>query len=459
LNLFSISLRNVRTRALSTVLTTLSVALGSALLCSIWLMIDAAERHFRDGQLGYNAIVGPKQGSALELVLNTAFNRGISPGLVPLSVYEELHDEKLIYNGRALKMRSVVPQARGDNYKGFPIVGTTDEMFSKWRRGSAGELVFAAGKPWVFGHADLIAFARKLAEAKAHDHDHDHGKEGDPPHDHDHEHVEVPTQQRAAVLGSTVARRLQLAVGSKITPTHGLSDEEGAHVHEESVSAVVGVLAETGTAVDEAIYIPLSAFLAIQEHDALKGESKESGSVGLSAIVVNPADRLGPGYLRDAFQTRLDAQVAFTNTEVTRLLELVGNAADVLRVVSYFVLFVAGLGILVALYNTMNERRREIAIMRSLGARRLQIEFILVQEAVFVSILGALVGIAICHAGLLVAQDVIEQVAKVRVEPTHFLWKELWLIVGAAVLGAISGLVPAWKGARTQVAENLGPIS
>lgn len=457
MNLFSISLRNLRTRALSTVLTGLSVALGSALLCTIWLMIDAAEHHFRDGQLGYPAIVGPKQGSALEIVLNTAFNRGASPGLVPLSVYEELHDEKLVYNGRALKMRSVVPQARGDNYRGFPIVGTTDELFTKWKRGAAGELTFAAGKPWVFGHADLLAFAKQLAAAKEHDHDHDHGAEAD--HDHDHDHVEVPEPQRAAVVGATVARRLDLAVGAKITPTHGLSDEAGAHVHEESVSTVVGVLAETGTAIDESIYIPLSTFLAISDHVGLKADQKDAGSVGLSAIVVAPADRLGPGYLRDAFQTRLDAQVAFTNAEVTRLLELVGNAADILRVVSYFVLFVAALGILVALYNTMNERRREIAIMRSLGARRFQIERILVQEAVFVAVVGAVAGIVLCHLGLVVFREPIERIAQIRIEPTHFLANEAWLIVGAAVLGAISGLVPAWKGARTQVAENLGPIS
>ncbi len=462
MNLLSISWRNLRVRVLSTTLTTLSVALGAMLLCAIWLMIEAAERHFRGGQLGFPAVVGPKQGSALEVVLNTVFNRGVSPGLVPFRVYQELHDEKLDYRGGKLRMRYVIPQARGDNYKGYPIIGTTDEMFLKFRRASEGPLGFARGGPFVFSHEDLLAFVPKLiahlAEAGQHTHEH---KEGDPAHEHDAEgHMVVPPALRQAVLGAAVARRLGLDLGAKIVATHGLADDAGAHVHEESTCEVVGILAATRTAIDEAIFIPLATFLAISDHQQLKeGQAADAGSLGLSAIIVNPADRLGPNYLRDAFQLRPEAQVAFTNFEVSNLLQLVGDAAQVLRVLSYFVLAVAGLAILVALYNTMNERRREIAIMRSLGARRGQILRILLQESTLVSLVGAVLGIAACHLAAWVFAGPVERLARVPVDPLQFSLAEFWLILGTGLLGGFAGILPAIKGSMVQVADNLGPTS
>jgi putative ABC transport system permease protein len=470
-NLVSISLRNLKIRALSSTLTVVSIVLGTALLCGIWLLIDAADRHFRGGQLGYTAIVGPKQGSALELVLNTVFNRGVSPGLVPFSVYEQLHEEKLQYRDRKLPMRYVIPQARGDNYKGFPIIGTTDEMFSKFKRGEHGTLEFAQGQPFAFGHVDLLAFLPKLVEHLKEKHE--HGKEGEKEHDHEHGHPEgahehgphgemvVPKELRKAVIGARVARELGLSLGSPIVATHGLSDEAGAHVHEESKCEVVGILAATGSAIDEALYVPLATFLAISEHQDLKeGQSADASGIGLSAIIVEPAARgIGASYLRDAFQMRPDAQAAFTGGEVTRLLEIVGNVGDALRVVADLVLLVAALSILVALYNTMNERRREIAIMRSLGARRGQILRIILFEGVLISCVGACLGVLACHLAAWAGGATVERMARFRVEWAVFSIAELWLILGVTALGGFAGVLPAWKGSRTQVAENLGPTS
>jgi len=459
-NLFAVSVRNLRVRLLSSCLTTVSIAVGTALLAAIWLMLAEAERKYTGNVKGYGVVVGPKEGSGLDLVLSTVFNFSeLAPpaGLVPVSVYRDLHDGRL---RRKYAVRYAIPQCRGDNYKGFPIVGTTDEMFSKFARervsGEDGKTVpvllqFAAGVPFSFSHRDLLDFAEHEAEHAA-----EHPVEG-----HEHIDAEIPESWRQVVIGSAVAQRLGLSLGDAITPVHGVADEVTAHVHDEAQSRIVGVLASTATPLDRSIFLPIGAFLSMAKHDAIRdSQDADAGNVGLTAIVVDTVRPTQFGQrLRYEFQTRADAQAAVPWFEVKRLLEIVGNASDLLRVVSYFVLVVAAISILVSLYNTMNERRREIAIMRSLGARRLQIIRVILQEAVLVSLVGGTVGVLGCHLGALAFADVVEARSGVAVDWLAFSAAELWLILGVAVLGGLAGVLPAVKGSLIPVADHLGPVS
>lgn len=447
MNLLSISLRNLSTRRVSTVLTMISVAVGAALLAALWLLVAETEKRYRASTSGYDAVVGAKEGAPLALVLNTVFNLGMPIGPMSFSVYEELRQRR--------ELRYAIPQARGDTFGGFPVVGTTDEMFSKFRRG----LSFARGFAFEFSHADAVQFAADLAAGKveiAHEH-HEHK----PGEEHDHSHPSHPLLRYEAVIGAAVARQLGLKIGDKITPVHGGADEAGAHVHEESACTVIGELAPTGTPVDRAIYVPLSVFLAMDGHGDAVREVDGKKQVSLTAVVVDPIGHLGAAWLRREFQTRRDAQVAWSVFEVGELLRVVAGATQVLRVVSYLVLVVAAVAVMVALYNTMNERRREIAIMRALGARRSQILCIILQESVVIAGLGAVLGVALCHAAFAVPalQRFVQDNAGVGVDWAAFTPDELWLIVGAVVLGGLAGVIPALKGARTQVADNLAPTS
>jgi putative ABC transport system permease protein len=116
---------------------------------------------------------------------------------------------------------------------------------------------------------------------------------------------------------------------------------------------------------------------------------------------------------------------------------------------------VAAVSITVAIYNTMNERRREIAIMRSLGARRFQILAIITGEAALLSLFGALLGLTTCHGATFLLRGVVEDMTGVYLDWAQFgLW-ELWLVLGVTGLGACAGLLPAVKGSMTQVADNL----
>jgi putative ABC transport system permease protein len=400
----------------------------------------------------YSLIVGPKEGSGLELVLNTVFNYGISQGVVPYSTYMDLRQGKLRNRGF---VKYAIPQSRGDNWRGFPIIGTTDEMFSKFQTGEVKyqedgktkkrpiHLTFAAGAPFEFGHDALDEFMGVYAQKKAADE-----KMG-----------AIPLAWRKAVVGALVAARHGVEVGDKIVPMHG-SDPDSTHPHPEAECEVVGVLARTGTPLDRSVYIPLSAVLAMDGHESIRtGQEIKKENIALSAILVKSATPLGAQHLRYAFQTRDDAQGAVPFFEIVRLLNIIGRSSDALELLSYIVLLVTGSTVLLGLYNTMNERRREIAIMRSLGARRGQILQIILQEALFISLVAGVLGVALCHAGVFFAADGIEQETGISVDWTVFDVKELILILGVGVLGSVAGILPAVEGSRVPVAENLGPTS
>jgi putative ABC transport system permease protein len=142
---------------------------------------------------------------------------------------------------------------------------------------------------------------------------------------------------------------------------------------------------------------------------------------------------------------------------IPKFLQQVGSAADALEVVAWLVLAVAAIAITVAIYNTMNERRREIAIMRSLGARRYQILTIIVGEAALLSLFGAVLGVLTCHLCALLLRGTVEDLTGVYLDWAAFAVRELYLVAAVTGLGAVAGLLPAAKGSLTQVADNLAP--
>ena len=177
--------------------------------------------------------------------------------------------------------------------------------------------------------------------------------------------------------------------------------------------------------------------------------------IALTAVICDPLDHMGSQILRKQFGSHEEAQVAWPQDVVPKFLRQIGNAADALAVIAWLVLLVAAVSITVAIYNTMNERRREIAIMRSLGARRFQILAIITGEATLLSFFGALLGLVACHSAEYFMQPTVEDLTGVYLDWTLFKMWELWLVLGVSGIGAIAGLAPAVKGSMTQVADNL----
>lgn len=408
--------RSLRQHAVSTFVTVLSVALASGLVLSIYAIESQARLAFTAGPTGYDAVLGAR-GSQLQLVLNTVFHLETSPGNIPWSLYEAVKKDD--------RVELAVPYAVGDNYKGFRIVGTTLDAFPKSESNAAGALTPGAGRLFDPGC-------------------------------------------REAVVGSFVAERTGLIVGSKIHPYHDLVYDERLKHDEEYV--VVGIRAPTNTPSDRVVWIPIEGIFRMTGH-VLRGtgdtyvakatEEIPDASKEISAVML----KLKPWAMGFQLQQTINLQGKVAtlawpvSTVMADLFDKLGWVYRVLTLVANLVCVVAAASILASIYNTINERRREFAILRALGARKSTVFAVIVMESAAISALGALAGFAVYVAVMLGAAAVVRAQTGVVVEIFRFHPVLVLAPVGMTALGALCGLVPAFKAYRTDVAANLAPSS
>lgn len=440
MSIFSIVTKNMKQRGLATALTTFSVALGIALAAAILLIRNGVQSRFESGYAGYHLIVGQK-GSRLQLTLNTVYHLDVSQGNVPWSLYEKLDLDK--------RVRLAVPFAVGDSYKGHRIVGTIPEFLTEFEFGSGRKFKFAQGRPFSYSeHALMHAFEDAAARAKA-------LREGKPPPDHHHHDDEEFVFE--AVLGSEAARAAGLKIGDKFQAAHGVADD--GHEHDE-LWTVVGILEPSGTANDRAIFINLDSFYQIKGHEKGGEAMRESDELGqISAIIVQMKVPQHAYLLRFQLNEMPDVMAVVPEIEVRELFAIVGNIDRVLLAQAILIVIVAGIAIAASIYNSINERRREIAILRALGARRATVFSIIVLEAAAVCAMGGALGLAGGHLIVAGAAGALAQASGFAVSALEFHKIELWLWLGCVILGVVSGLGPAARAYRTDVAQNLSPTS
>jgi len=407
--------RSLRRHWLSTTITAASTALATGLVMAVFAVSQQARLAFAGGNLGFDAVLGAR-GSQVQLVLNAVFHLETSPGNVPWELYEELAADP--------RVRVALPYAVGDNYEGHRVVGTTVALFEEVLDGEERPLQLTPGsRPFDPG-------------------------------------------RREAVLGSRVAAETGLRVGSHLHPSHGVTENAvEEHVHEEEF-VVVGVLEPTGTPTDRVVWIPIEGVWRMDGHRlrgtgeeyepqdgvAIPDEHKELSAVLLKLTSPQAGFSLSNQINRIGKEATLAWPVGAT---MAQLFDKLGWMARLLELVAQLVVVVAAGSILASLYNTMNERRREFAVLRSLGARRATIFTVIVLEAEAVALLGCAGGYAVFAAILLGAANLVRERTGVVLDPWAWHPALLWTPVGMAVLGALAGLLPALRAYSTDVARTL----
>jgi putative ABC transport system permease protein len=400
-----IAWRSLRQRLLSTALTALSVALGVALVVFVFQVRDLAKRAFDDAAGGYDVVVGGIQTPALTSVLSTIFHSQYPIDTVPIAAYEEIKADP--------RVRYAVPFAIGDVYRGSRVVGTTPEFFDA--------ILDAAKRP-----------LRERVKGRV------FGTGG----------------EFEAVVGATVAAKKGLRIGSEFTVTHGL--EEGGHAHDD-VWRVVGALEPTGTPNDRAIFITLESFFHVKGHVEEGGSEGEGKPWAVSSVVVRlKSPMLRPQFLAD-WRKRGDLRPASPVDEVGHLFALVENVDRLFKAVAWLVLVVSGVAILVGLWNSMEGRRREIAILRALGARPAHVFSVVVLEAVILCLLGGVAGLVLGHGAVAAAAPALLEDYGIRIAPQVGMG-DVWALLGLVGMGGLVGLLPAWRAFRVPVAQNLHPV-
>jgi putative ABC transport system permease protein len=257
---------------------------------------------------------------------------------------------------------------------------------------------------------------------------------------------------REAIVGSFVAQRLKLKPGDKFHPYHGLIfDEKEQHAE---TYVVTGILKPSNTPADRVIWIPLEGIQRMTGHNP-------DAAADVSAVLVKLRSAAA-GFQLDILYNKQGSRLTFawpTGKIMSELFDKIGWFDRVLALVAYLVAFVAITSVLVSLYNSMNERRREIAILRALGARRFTVFGAIVLEAAAITALGVLGGFVVYAVIATGVAGVIRAQTGVVLNPLAFSPVMLWAPAAMLALGALAGVVPAVKAYGTSVAEHLVPSS
>ncbi|MDJ0522237.1 MAG: ABC transporter permease [Planctomycetota bacterium] len=481
MTILGLAWRSLKQRRLASILTAVSIALGVALTIAVVALRDGAESSYRDTARGYDCILGPTHGSTLDIVLNTMFHVGDMGGTIPWDSYEEAKADEMV--------KYAVPYAVGDMLRGHHVVGTTSDMFRALMDPDNVPLmesirgrVFKDGKDFEAVIGGLAAANTGLTLGDKFRVTHGVGmvehaeewlvvgvmKPTGTPADRG---VFVPIEtfyeiEGHQAAGDDVAQRREerAAKRAEREKEHGHAhdgDDHGhAHDGDDHGHAHDGDDCEDPDCEDHGHAHDGDAHGDEHDHAHAEGEECVHGTkeeLGLSAVGIrlkSPILRLR--YVADVRNDRGPVQAVIPQDQIRELFDVISPIGKLLTWIVALMIVVAGVGTMVSLYNTIAGRRREIAILRAVGARPRHVFSIIVTEALLLCILGGLAGILIGHGTVILIAPYLLDKAGVFLS-LGFGTLDVAIAGVLVVLGLVVGLLPAWQGLRTPVAENLHP--
>jgi putative ABC transport system permease protein len=417
MHLLALALRSAWNRRYTLGLTLFAIALSVALLLGVDRVRRDARESFGQSVSGTDLIVGARA-SPIQLMLYAVFRIGEATNNMTWESYERVASLPLV--------AWAVPISLGDSHRGYSVVGTTEAYFGHFRYGTAQNLAFTGGRPFsgVF----------------------------------------------EAVIGADVARRLRYRVGERIVLNHGTGEVSLAD-HSDKPFTVVGILARTGTPVDRSVHVPLEGMEAI--HLDWQGGAPIPG-VSIPAEHVTKFDLQPKAVTATLIGLKTRAAVFRVQREINafkdealvavmpgvaldQLWQVVGVAERVLLAVSAMVLAVGLAGLVAVVLAGLNERRRELAILRSVGARPRDIFLLLAMEAAGVTLLGALTGVIMLAVLTALLAPLAATQYGLLVEPALIAGSELRLLAAVVTVGILASLVPGYRAYRLSLADGLTP--
>jgi putative ABC transport system permease protein len=413
LNLFIRSLWNRRSTA---VLTIFSISISVTLLIGVENIRKGVRTSFSSAVSGTDIIVGARGGS-LQLLLYSIFRIGNATNNLSWESYNEFHNDK--------RVKWTIPISLGDSHRGFRVLGTNQEYFKHFRYGSKNKLEFSRGQSF----------------SKVFD----------------------------VVIGSEVAIKLNYRLNEKIIIAHG-TGKKSFLKHDDRPFKVVGILKPTGTPVDQSLHVSLEGITAMHidwESGAppMEGESLSSADIlkldlkpeEITSFLIGLKSKIHAFSLQRQINSFKEEPLSaiMPGVALQELWNLLRTAEVGLRIITWFVLFAGLLGMMTSLLSGLNERRREMAILRSVGAGPGTISFLLIFEAIFLTLVGILFGLLFLYITLFVSQPLLEAYFGLFIPIQPPSVKDL-IILGVIILnGMLMGLIPALRAYRQSLSDGM----
>ena len=415
--LWKLAIKSLRNRLLATTLTVTSIALSVALLLSVERAKRASEEGFTQTISQTDLIVGARSGS-LQLLLYTVFNIGAATNNVTWESYQDIQKNPAI--------EWTIPYSLGDAHHGFRVVGTTEDFFHHYHYRGHNNVELAVGHE-LQGLWDVV-------------------------------------------IGADVANTLKYGLGEKIVISHGITKGEGVVSHDDKPFEVVGVLKPTGTPLDRTVYISLEGMEALHidwQNGGMPSREKMIPAAdikkenlkihAITAFFVGTKSRLDVLKLQRQINDYKEEPLMaiIPGVALSELWTGLSYAENVLGIISWMVILVGFMAMLIALTTTLNERRREMAILRAVGARSTKILSLLIFESTLLTLLGIFFGILLSVSLMAILKPWIETEFGLYLAGPFITQKEALYLLFTFLGGSFIGLIPALRAQSLSLKDGL----
>ena len=393
--------------------------MGVGIISILLLLNKQMKDKFTQNIKGIDMVIGAK-GSPLQLILSSIYQVDYPTGNISFGEVNKLIRSPLIKQG--------IPLAYGDSYRSFRIVGTRPSYLEHYK------VAFESGRIWG-----------------------------------------VESQLEVAI-GATVAADLGLKIGDTFISSHGLVDDR--HQHEEQLFEVVGILAASNSVVDQLILTNLESVWVVHEeghnhghhkhghhkhedrhhnheHEPDKKEMESQKDRNITAMLVSFRSPMGMVQLPRRINHQTKMQAALPVVEVNRLLGLLGVGIDTLRAIAVAIMLISGVSVFVSLYNSLKDRQYELALMRTLGASRWQLFLSIIQESMWLSILGFGLGMLLSRLGFWLLSSMAAESYHYTFSVWTLLSAEGILFLVTLLIGFLAALIPALRAFNLNISKTL----
>ncbi|EGQ9056420.1 FtsX-like permease family protein [Vibrio parahaemolyticus] len=406
--------KSLMNRKATAVLTIMTVAISVILLLGVERIRTQAKDSFANTISGTDLIVGGRSGQ-VNLLLYSVFRNGNATNNIDWKSYQEFSQHRAV--------DWAIPISLGDSHKGFRVMGTNHSYFEHYKYGSNQPLTFSKGKEF-----------NGLFET---------------------------------VLGSDVAKQLGYQIGSEIIIAHGISDV-GFSRHDKLPFKVVGILAPTGTPVDKTVHVSLEAIEAIHvgwesgarlgpTPDAKVLQERDFQPKQITAMLVGLKSRIQTFALQRQINNypKEPLSAIMPGVALHELWGMMSAAEQALMAVSGFVVIAGLLGMLSSLLTSLQERRREMAILRAMGARPRHVFSLLISEASLLTAAGIVTGVLGLYAILALLQPLIQQHYGINLTLSTLSAYEWMLLSFVQCAGIVIGFIPAFRAYRQSLSDGM----
>ena len=397
------SIKNILSKPLSSFISLALLTLGIGII-SLLLQLNSLIKNQMDNNLrGIDMVVGAK-GSPLQLILSSVYHVDSPTGNISLKEAEKISNNRMV--GSSIKL------LYGDNHKGYRIVGTEKKFIDLYKG------VFKEGEEW-----------------------------------------EKPFE---VIVGSKVHKNLNIKIGDKLVSSHGL--RETGESHEDQSFEVVGLLEPSNSVIDQLIITSPESVWDIHDthnhndtNDNFENENKhdhehedehehehdEYDDKEITAMLIKFSSPMNIIQFPRQINETTNLQAAVPSYEISRLFKLFGFGIDTISYLAYLIIIVSGFSLFINLFNAMNERKYEMALIRTIGATRFQLSSMIILESLILTLLGFGLGLLFSRFGVMFVSSLMEESINYNLSSIKILSEEFWLLVFSVILGVLSSLIPA----------------